>query len=126
MPKSDATWRVYLPEWVTFYTSDATGPEGQAECQAYFERKYKGRVRDEDWRVVPSIHGMELARSPYSVQLCLPNLRGEFKDRMDALALPSGHSPEARIVQRGSAEEQALLEYGVKMLPASEVNGGKG
>lgn len=125
MSQSDATWRVYLNEWVTFYSSDAHGPEGEAECRAHFDRKYKGRVREQDWRVTCSVTST-LGGWPYLLELRLPNLRGEFKDRMDALALPSGHSPEARIVQRGSPQEQALLEYGVKMLPATEVNGGKG
>ncbi len=127
MSQSDATWRVYLNEWVTFYSSDAFGPDGQAECLQYFRRKYRGRVRDEDWRVVPGAGVERAARFPYCVQLYLPNLRGEFKDEADARMLRLEHIGEAvSVVQRGSPQEQDLLAYGTKMLPASEVNGGKG
>ena len=51
MSTPDAPWRVYLAEWVTVWTSDAAGPEGQAEALQHFRGKYRGRVRDEDWRV---------------------------------------------------------------------------
>ena len=54
----------------------------------FISGEVQGRVRDEDWRVVPAIHGMELARSPYCVQLYLPNLQGEFKDEADAMCWP--------------------------------------
>ena len=108
MSSPDATWRVYLAEWLIVWTSDADGPEGVDECWDYFERKYKGRVREEDRRVVPAIIGRGGgATGPYCVQLRLPNLQGEYKDEADARELSvervlmAGEAVSA--VQRGSA-----------------------
>ncbi len=123
MATPDATWRVYLAEWLTVYTSDATGGAGADECEGYFAAKYEGRVRDEDWRIE------DLNRSPLfhvQLQLWLPNLRGEYKDRRDAekaadaLAADPPYDGAAlfiKVVQRGSPEERELLNYGRKMLP---------
>lgn len=131
MPHPDATWRVYLSEWVTVYTSDASGGlDGGQECFQRFRDKYKGRVRNEDVQVVPAVAGAPRdAYRPYCLQLNLWNLRGEFKDEADAVLMLAAHAgieERPRVVQRGSPEEQALLDYGVKMLPATEVDGGKG
>jgi hypothetical protein len=117
----DATWRVYLTEWLIIWTSDASGPEGMAECVEHFERKYRGRVRAGDRRVVPAITGRGGGTDgPYCLQLKLPNLRGEYKDREDAEKKSFLlYAKYAALVQRGSAEEQALLDYGKKMLPGA-------
>jgi hypothetical protein len=118
---TDPTWRVYLAEWVTVYTSDMFVRFGDDECEAVFGQRYKGRVRDGDWRVIPVTAGHPEAVVPRVLQLRLPNLRGEFKSEADAWWLAgelldaTGQSPH--VVQRGSAEERALLEYGKKMLP---------
>ena len=126
MSLPDATWRVYLCEWLIVWTSDADGPEGLDQCWDHFERTYKGRVRGEDRRVVPAIIGAEPGGHPYCLQLWLPNLRGEHKDRdlADCLADEIAEAPPyggaglwLEVVQRGSAEEQVLLDYGKKMLP---------
>jgi hypothetical protein len=121
---TEPTWRAYLTEWLIVWTSDASGPEGADECWDYFERKYKGRVREDDRRVVPAIAGVAPGGHPYCVQLRLPGLRGEYKDYSDAVALASelldGHEGAlCVVVQRGSSEEKALLEYGKKMLPGA-------
>ncbi len=116
---TEPTWRVYLHEWLAVYTSDATGRDGVAECSDVFRRKYRGRVRDEDWRVV--IPGPAARDQPRCVQLRRPNLHGEFKDYSDAVQLASelldDRGGTAHVVQRGSDEERELLDYGRKMLP---------
>lgn len=119
MSTPDAPWRVYLAEWVTVWTSDAVGLEGQAEALQYWREKYRGRVRDEDWRVVPAFAGRELECPPYCVRLRLPNLQAEYKDAADArwsFTTHAGQDEAPRVVQRGSPEEQALLDYSRKML----------
>lgn len=117
MPAPDATWRVYLREWLTVYTSDQLEVPGMAECKAHFAEKYEGRVRPDDmrWR---GASGFRPQR--YCLQLNLWNLKGEFKDEADAvlrLAEHAGLEEKPRVVPRGSAEEQALLEYGKRKLP---------
>jgi hypothetical protein len=110
---------VYLTEWLTVYVGDGLEVTAQRDCEAIFERVYRGRVREEDWRVRnPSA----LRPGPRVLQLRLPNRRGEFKDAADAVALAGdlmdGHKDgTCAIVLRGSAEERDLLEYGKKKLP---------
>jgi hypothetical protein len=103
--EQDATWRVYLREWVIVYP----GSPGKAECARHFESRYAGRVRDQDWRIVPGAGG-------YRLELRLPNLKGEYRDRADALEHYT-ELPHAYLVQAGTPEEKALLGYGRKMLP---------
>jgi len=123
----NATWRVYLPEWLTVYTSDASGSlDGGLDCLSWFRRSYSGRVRLEDHRVVPAAAAAEMdSYRPYCLQLRLPNLKGEFKDRNQAADLLQAMGGTDGLVRCGSPQEQALLDYGRKMLPAGE-NGGKG
>ncbi len=107
----DATWRVYLREWLTVYTADVTGSDGRDECQRHFWSKYRGRVRGEDVMYVNTQYPQ--------LQLRLPNLKGEFKDEADArwsFTVHAGQEEAPRVVQCGSPQEQALLEYGVKMM----------
>lgn len=123
MSTPEAPWRVYLAEWVTVWTSDAAGPEGKAEALQHFRGKYRGRVRDEDWGVVPAFAGRELECPPYCVRLRLPNLQGEFKEEATANLLARKVRDDLelspQVVQRGSEQEQALLDYGKKMLPVT-------
>lgn len=120
---TEPTWRVYLTEWLFAYTADALGVAGDDECLSVFRRRYEGRVSDEDWRVVPAIRGRP--SEVRSLQLRMPNRRGEFKDYNDAVRLasdlldqdPAGGNAVAVVVQRGSDEEKALLDYGKKKLP---------
>lgn len=124
---AEAPWRVYLAEWVAVYTSDSSGPEGADECWDHFERNYKGRVREEHRQVVAT-SPVKPGAYPYSLELRLPNLKGEFKDEAAAWML-SGElmtldaSPKPHVVRRGSPAEQALLDYGKKMLPAQAGGG---
>ena len=44
-----------------------------------------GRVREEDWRVVPAVFGSGAGSARRTAcSLSLPNLQGEFKDEADA------------------------------------------
>ena len=113
------SWRVYLTEWLTVYTSDEVEVLGAGECRDVYSRKYAGRVRSADWRISSA---REIRPSPRCLQLRLPNLCGEFKDHNDALELASrlmdGHKDgPCDLVRRGSDEEKELLEYGKKKLP---------
>lgn len=114
---AEPTWRVYLQEWLTVYTAGYMGDPGKRECWEHFDRKYAGRVQLEDRKVVSEAPGWFPA-----LKLRLFNRRGEFKDPAEAdreatriFDPPAGCTPE--VVRRGSAEEQALLDYGKKMLP---------
>jgi hypothetical protein len=114
---TEPTWRVYLTEWLTVYTAGYMGDAGEQDCLAHFARKYAGRVRDEDRRVTRTGPAFWPA-----LQLRLPNRRGEFKDYSDALEHASSlmdvfKDGPCDVVQRGSAEERELLEYGKKKLP---------
>jgi len=129
MASPSATWRVYLREWLIVYTSDAAGPEGVDECWDHFAGKYKGRVRDQD-RQVAATSSDRPGAYPYRLELRLPNLKGEYKDEADAVLLSAEHAgieEQPRVVRRGSPEEQELLGYGRKMLPAAgtDVSTGK-
>lgn len=111
---TEPTWRVYLSEWLTVYTSDQLEVPGQEECKAAYARKYGGRVRQEDVRIKPA---GRLRPSHQALQLRLPNLKGEFKDRTEAADLLQAMGSGGWLVRRGSPEEQELLDYGKKMLP---------
>jgi hypothetical protein len=122
--QQEPTWKVYLAEWLTVYTSDRVGQEaGEAECREYFTGKYAGRVRDADWRFTVFLPDAEslVSDRPVCLQLRLPNLHGEFKDYSDAVQAASelldDRGGTAHVVQRGSAEERALLDYGKKKFP---------
>lgn len=121
----DATWRLYVREWVCVYTSTASGTEGQDECRELFEKTYRGRVLDSEWRVVQGSHALFAW-----LELFLPNLAGEFRDwaAADELSdeLAEVNSPAALsvfIVQRGTREERELLDYGRRRLPAGANTG---
>lgn len=105
------TWCVYAKEWVTAYTSDENGPAGRLECQAKFDRTWRGKVEGEDHLI--------LAKDPdypATVRLRLWNLKGEFADpeKAAALAVEVG----GVWVTQGGEEEAGMLAYGDRMLPA--------
>jgi len=119
-------WRVYVQDWIVVYTSDAVAPEGQEEAQRVFAERWAGRVEEGDFtfQFIPSLH--------VQIWLRIPVLQGEWRAEPDAeahaqriraserevraqgLRLPG--LPE--IVESGSAEERALLDYGKKKLRA--------
>jgi hypothetical protein len=117
---TEPTWRAYLAEWLTVYTSDGLGADGLRECKEHFDRKYAGRVAEIGRIVDPGPARLEPQRK--CLQTRLWNLKGEFKDEADAVLMLGQHAgleESPRVVQRGSAEEKSLLEYGKKMLPGA-------
>lgn len=101
-------WRVYLQDWVIVYTSDEIGEKGVAEAQKLFSEKYLGRVRSA--HVAIYSHGPKYSAV---LKLYLPLLRGEFKSR-DAAQDEADVLGGAEVVQRNSAADYKLREYGVK------------
>ena len=110
-----AVWRVYLPEWSIVYTSKARGHAGGRECRDVFAERYGGRVREGDWLEAP-VSSQDPDSWEWTLQLRLPNRRGEFRDYADAAALAGELGGEARIVARFSDEEKQLLAYGTRLL----------
>jgi hypothetical protein len=110
-----ALWKVYLPEWVAAYTSVQLEVDGQRECEHVYEQIYAGRVRDEDRRIR---NPGQLRPGRRVLELRLPNLQGEFKDRDEADELRGERGDEAVVVLAGSPEERELSDYGRRMLPA--------
>jgi hypothetical protein len=110
-----AVYRVYLDEWIIVYTSQARGDDGVQECEDAFAERWKGRVQDGHHRIIPAS-----SRNPgqweSQVQLRLPNRRGEYAARENAEKLARDLGPGARIVERWSPEEDALLSYGKRRL----------
>lgn len=105
------TWCVYQPEFVTVYASEARGNDGRDECVAMFDRHWRGKIEDEDWR----LKNIGVRPYRYELQLKLPNLKGEYKD--EGLARDrAGQLSRAVAVQWGSPAEQQLLDYGDKQL----------
>jgi|HubBroStandDraft_2_1064218.scaffolds.fasta_scaffold611649_1 hypothetical protein len=122
---SPPTWRVYVTEWVTVYTSDGTDEAGAAETRAWLEATYAGRVQIEDLGLVllTTKQDDDLS-SPVQVsgQVRKPNLRGEWKYREDAddhaARIRAAEDVTPAVAGAGTQEEQALLDYGKRMLPA--------
>ena len=109
------TWRVYRPEWVVAYTSSQLEVDGQEECKAEFRERFRGRVRDEDQRI-RNPDGFRPGRRV--LELRLPNLQGEYKEREDAERLLAERGDGAVVVRQGSPEERELTDYGRRMLRA--------
>ncbi len=108
------TWCVYQPEFVAVYASEARGNDGRDECVAVFDRTWRGKITDEDWRLKNT--GVRPYR--YELQLKLHNLKGEYKDRNLALERSGKIGRGAVVVKWGSPEEQQLLDYGDRQLSA--------
>lgn len=108
----ESMYRIYAPQWLTFYTSMRTGDEGRTECFGAFV-KYQGRVHEDDWRI-------ETPANSYGrsfLQLRVPNCEGEWVDRDLAERQAGEHTGHPhQIVRRGSREEQELLAYGTRRL----------
>jgi hypothetical protein len=103
------TWCLYVTEFTEVYTSDSAGVLGQEECRALFTDKYARRVGEQDYRIVPM---RDRQPSRYRLELLLPNLRGEWKDEIEALdQAEKAEKPGAIgvvLVERGSREEAEL------------------
>jgi hypothetical protein len=104
------------------YTSADQGPAGQEECQADFDRRFAGKVRDEDWGFeVPSD-----GSGRHALLVRLPVCRGtfEFAERAEAVAGMSLGTPH-QVVRQGSLEERELLAYGTGPLGEGAGDGQK-
>lgn len=106
---TETTWCVYLPEWVRVHVSTTYGPAGQEECGRAFTEHYLGKVRSDDWRICRQSRGDP---SRYRLELRLPNLKGEYKDKDKADGDVSRLGSGAVVVEWGSPEEDRLLDYG--------------
>lgn len=111
-------FKVYLPEWLTVYTSEEVGDKGRQECEVYFSSKYEGRVRQEDIGY-EATSAYSPDQWPWRLKLQLPNIKGEFKTRVlaEEYVRRQGWQDRARVVARNSRDEYALKDYGVKKLP---------
>jgi hypothetical protein len=99
-------------------TSRSLGGEGREECFDAF-MVFRGRVRDEDWR----IDAPDNAYGRSFLMLRLPNCCGEFAGEGDAQARAgeNGHEDHPhQVVVAGSAEERELLAYGTRRLRGAE------
>ncbi len=117
----DDIYRVYLPEWVTVFTTLT-----REAVNAHFDAQYAGRVQRKHVRVVDDYRRFHL-------QLWLPTLKGEFSGRGRAMACKADldkHPTVATwknrvsVVRRNSLADHALRNYGIKMLPADHPDGG--
>lgn len=108
-------WRVYLPEWLTAYTTGARGSAGESEAHSFFRVMYQGKIRQDEFRVEP-VSEESPDQWEYRLALKLPNRRGEFRDRVDADRLAAELGPAAVVVARFSPEEKQLLSYGTRLL----------
>lgn len=104
------TWCVYRPEWIQVYTSRCFGLSGREECLQSFERSRKGTVGDGEWRLVQARQPAGLGT--WRLELKLPTLKGEWKERQDAEQHRERLGSGAVVVPWGSAEEARLLDYG--------------
>jgi hypothetical protein len=104
--EATGTWCVYVTEFTEVYTSDSAGVLGREECRSIFADKYAGRVREQEWRILPMRNRQP---SRFRLELLLPNLRGEWKDGRKAQGEAKKVGSLAVAVKRGSKEEAELL-----------------
>lgn len=110
-------WMVYLPEWLIFYTSRQRGEEGRDECLGWWHEHYRGKIREQDWRIVtPEGQSPANYAGKYRLQLCVPNLKGILRDKNEADDLASQLGLDAVVVARFSAEERRQLRYGKSLI----------
>jgi hypothetical protein len=112
------SWRVYQKEWTVVYTSDALGEDGFAEASAWLTEHYDGRLAAEDQRVSIEVRPEDPAR----VSVRTWNLRGEWTRQEDAEAhaqrIWAAEGVVPTVVGAETYQEQELLDYGKRMLPA--------
>lgn len=112
-------WKVYRPEWLIVFASSTTGEAGEAECQAHFDARFEGRVRQDDVAISSVYPGTD---SRSQLLLRLPNIKGEFKTRELAEAYVRFQRwDNAVVVPRSGRAEHKLKEYGIKKLPREVV-----
>lgn len=114
--ETDDLFKVYRPEWMWVYTSEANGDAGLAEAKTYFAEKYQGRVHEIDVEYLPTSENNP-SKWPWRISLRLPNVKGEFKLREHAETYIAEKGwGDAAIVSRNSRDEYKLKAYGDKKL----------
>jgi len=120
VPAREELWRAYLPEWLVAYSSTLSGDTGWEECYAFLRRNYDGKLHHHDFRFVTPDGQAPGADSGYSgwwvLQLRLNNLRGEFRDKDDAVKLAAELGSDAEVVAKFSREDRKLAGYGKRRL----------
>jgi len=115
-PEVKEIWRVYHHEWITVFRSQHHGLLARKEIDNFYGVKYKGRVKPEDVRVIPTSPKNQ-DEWPWLLQLFLPNMRGEFRDEVDARAYAKSMDFTAPVVViKNSLLDHQIRQYGVKML----------
>jgi hypothetical protein len=109
-----STWRVYEKQWLIVFASDPgalqPGDRPQESCEDKWEHDYAGKVELWDMKVEP-FSTSEPERWPWYLKLRLWTMTGEFLGK-PVMAGLAGFA----LVQGGSPEERALLDYGRKKL----------
>lgn len=113
--ETEDTWKVYRKEWQIKFVSTAVGTAGMEEASAFFEKKYAGRVEDDDVRYQVPIPENNPEDQPVYLELNLWNVKGEWKHSMQAQA-HAAEVGDAVVVGRNSREEHNLKDYGIKKL----------
>lgn len=97
-------WQVYQRAWIVAGTGIS-----QQECQAIYDAKYAGNLRDDDWRITDD------ALLP-ALEIRVWSGAGVFKFEVSAQEWAELVGGETKVVIVGSPEEQALLDYGSRKL----------
>lgn len=117
--ETDRLYRCYRHEWIVvhFLMQDPDNPTPLIEqMQEYFQQRYEGRVRLDDIRFVCAGRGIN---EVCQLQLKLPNLKGEFKHRIDALRWVKEKGwNDYRVVLADSLTDHELRQYSIRKLPA--------
>lgn len=107
------TWCVYQREWVEVCRNGTA--IGHAACVQAFKLDWEGRVTREAWRMQSSGSKEPLT---WTLEILLPNLKGEFKDKKLAQEMAAGLKGSV-VVRWGSKEEAELLDYGTRQLKSA-------
>lgn len=113
-------YRAYRYEWIVvhFLMQDPDNPTRLTDQMwEYFQQRYEGRVVAEDMRIVCA--GTDI-NEVCQLQLKLPNLKGEFKRRVDALSWVKEQGWDScRVVAAGSLADHELRQYSIRKLPSA-------
>lgn len=117
--QEDNRYQVLTQEWFI-----AFGGMSEADCQEYFDKKLKGRIKDEDWRIRP----FTLSSKAFKLQTRVWSTRAEFESeeqcanwvKDNLLTRDPDDIPAHAIVMRNSPEAAKYLEYGTKKLARME------
>lgn len=112
-------WRVYAPEWTVAHVSDADGEGGRAECEEVYRSRYNGQVPEGDWRAEPWSAGHP-GEWPWTLEIRLPVMKGEFRLREDAEAVAAGMGG---VVECEGSEAELAMRHQVRDLVTRKGSG---